>query len=331
MLWYKNNTSDIVVSTRIRLARNLDEYPFPNALHDKKAVINKIRQAVAAIPALSDNLEYVDISAFEPAKRQALAEEHLISFDMISGNDKAALISKDKTMSIMLMEEDHLRMQIILPGEALDKAWDDASRLDDALEENLNFAFDEEFGYLTACPTNTGTGMRASVMMHLPAVEATGNINRIISSASSLGIAVRGIYGEGSKAEGSMYQISNQITSGISEKDIIESLKNVVNQIKDMETEARSRLKKEKYDEISDRVYRSYGTLKYARKISSSEAKALISDVMLGQNMGIIENENKMNPLEAMVMTEPAMIMGSASMTADERDKKRAEVLRSIF
>ncbi len=331
MIWYKNNNSDIIISTRIRLARNLAEYPFPNALGDKSAALKKIKDALDTVPALSEQFEYSDLSKIDNARKQALAEEHLISFDMLDGTGKAAMISKDKTMSIMLMEEDHIRIQVIKPGECIREAFEDANNLDDALESKLDYAFDNEFGYLTACPTNVGTGMRASVMLHLPAIEATGNMERIMASASSLGIAVRGMYGEGSKAEGSMYQISNQGTSGISEADILASLENIVGQIVEMEKQARGTLAKNGADIIADKVYRSYGTLKYARKVSSSEAKALISDVMLGQNMGIIPNNNKMSPIEAIVMTEPAMIMGSSVMTPDERDKRRAEVLRSIF
>ncbi len=330
MIWYKNNTSDIIISTRIRLARNIADCPFPNALSDKAAVSERIKKAVSE-SAIGKDMEFFDLSAMDPKRRRALAEEHLISFDMLKGAGKAYMVSADKTMSIMLMEEDHLRIQVIRPGECLDEAWSAANAADDAIEQKLDYAFDEEFGYLTACPTNTGTGLRASVMMHLPALSAAGSMQSIISSASSLGIAVRGMYGEGSEAKGCMYQISNQVTSGISEEDIIAAVKNVAGQIENAEKKARESLMKKNGSAVADKLWRSYGTLKYARMISSDEAKALLSDVMLGQNMGIIPNENKMSLVEAVVMTEPAVISGSEELSPEERDKKRAEVLRSLI
>ena len=239
------------------------------------------------------------------------------------------MISKDRTMSIMLMEEDHIRLQIIKDGFALDEAYSLASKVDDVIEENITYAFDNDFGYLTACPTNTGTGMRASVMMHLPALTMTENINRVISSAGSLGIEVRGLYGEGTKAYGNLYQISNRITLGLSESQVIEKLTNVVNQIIDMETKARNMLKEKNYDAIADRLFRSYGTLKYARSVSSSEAKSLLSDVMLGQSLGIIPKESKIAPLECMVLSEPALVCDGKELSPNERDKKRAELIRN--
>jgi protein arginine kinase len=238
------------------------------------------------------------------------------------------LVSKDKTMSIMLMEEDHIRLQIIKSGYALDEAYLEASRVDDVIEENVTYAFDSEFGYLTACPTNTGTGMRASVMLHLPALTMTENISRVISSANGLGIEVRGLYGEGTKAYGSLYQISNRITLGVSEEQSLEKLKNIVNQVVEMENKARKALEENSIDALSDKLYRSYGTLKYARSISSAEAKSLLSDVMLGQNMGIIPKDGKITPIECMVETEPALLCGGKEIPPKARDKKRAEFIR---
>ena len=200
------------------------------------------------------------------------------------------------------------------------------------IEENIEYAFHKDFGYLTACPTNTGTGLRASVMMHLPALTMTNNMGRIISSASNLGIAVRGLYGEGSDAQGSFYQISNQITMGMTEEELIEKLKNIVNQIKEHEEKMRKRLMKENKTEIEDRVWRSFGTLKYARSISSKEAKALLSDVIMGKNMGIIKGTDA-NLVELMIDTEPHILSFNAKkeLSPDERDVKRAEVLREAL
>ncbi|MBQ6531284.1 MAG: protein arginine kinase [Clostridia bacterium] len=329
MIWYKNNNSDIVVSTRIRLARNLDKTPFPNALKDTKEVTEKIKNAIlGSNSTLSKDFDFIELDNTPAVRKQAMAEEHLISPVMCSGKGKSVMVNKDKTMSIMLMEEDHIRLQIIESGYALDKAYETASRVDDVIEESLTYAFDNEFGYLTACPTNTGTGMRASVMLHLPALTMTENINRVISSANGLGIEVRGLYGEGTKAYGSLYQISNRSTLGVSEEGTIEKLKNIVDQIIEMEQKARKALTDNNADALGDRLFRSYGTLKYARSVSSSEAKSLLSDVMLGQNLGIIPKDGRITPLECMVVTEPAILSDGKELKPNERDKKRAEFLR---
>lgn len=330
MIWYKDNNSDIVVSTRIRLARNLDKTPFPNALKDTKEVTEKIKNAIlGSNSTLAKDFDFIDLDNTPALRKQEMAEEHLISLVMCEGKGKSVLVSKDKTMSIMLMEEDHIRLQIIKDGYALEDAYSLASKVDDVIEENVTYAFDNDFGYLTACPTNTGTGMRASVMLHLPALTMTENINKVIASAGSLGIEVRGLYGEGTKAYGSLYQISNRVTLGMSEEQSLEKLKNIVGQIVEMETKARKALTDNSADALSDKLYRSYGTLKYARSISSSEAKSLLSDVMLGQNLGILPKEGKITPLECMVITEPALLCGGKELSPAERDKKRAELIRN--
>ena len=329
-VWYKDNNSDIAVSTRIRLARNLDKTPFPNALKDTKEVTEKIKNAIlGSNSTLAKDFDFIDLDNTPTIRKQEMAEEHLISPVMCEGKGKSVLVSKDKTMSIMLMEEDHIRLQIIKDGYALEDAYSLASKVDDVIEENVTYAFDNDFGYLTACPTNTGTGMRASVMLHLPALTMTENINKVIASAGSLGIEVRGLYGEGTKAYGSLYQISNRVTLGMTEEQSLERLKNIVGQVIEMETKARKALTDNSMDALSDKLYRSYGTLKYARSISSSEAKSLLSDVMLGQNLGILPMEGKITPLECMVITEPALLCGGKELSPAERDKKRAELIRN--
>lgn len=326
MIWYKNNDSDIAVSTRIRLARNLADEPFPNATKDLTGATKKIKDAVlGSNSTLAKDFEFIELDKLNENERAALADEHLISPQMINGKGKSVMINKDKTMSIMLMEEDHIRLQIIMAGNALKEAYETASRVDDVIEENAEYAFDEEFGYLTACPTNAGTGMRASVMLHLPALTMTGNMSRMISSVTSMGITVRGLYGEGTKAYGNMYQVSNQITMGLSEREIIEKLERVVEQITESEKKAREALMKNNADYIKDKVMRSYGILKYAYTMTSSEARELLSDVILGQNLGIIKKKN-LSPLECMINISPAMI---GDYSPEERDKKRAEFLRN--
>lgn len=329
MIWYKDKNDGIIISTRIRLARNLDGIPFPGALKDRKAAAQKIKSAVKnSNSPLASQFDYLELDNASNLNKLSLAEEHLVSPQMLEGEDRSVLISKDNTMSIMLMEEDHIRLQVILGGFKLDEAYDTATKLDDLIEENVNYAFDEEFGYLTACPTNAGTGLRASVMMHLPGLVLTKNISRVISQINNLGIEVRGLYGEGTEADGNLYQLSNRITMGLSEEEIIERLKKVVNQVAEAETKARSLLK-EKYGETSaDRFYRAYGTLKYARSMTSSEAKSLLSEVMLGRAMGIITEEGKLSPLECMICSTPSMISRGKELSPEERDKARADFLR---
>ena len=304
MIWYKEqNDNDIVVSTRVRLARNLSKYPFPNAMDSE--ILKNAREEIESSIMNSNSTLSKDFAAYrmdetDDVTKLMLAEKHLISPDLLKKKEASVLINKDESMSVMIMEEDHIRMQVIMGGFKLDEAYELADKVDDVIDENVQYAFDADFGYLTSCPTNTGTGLRASVMMHLPALTMTKSIQRIASSASNLGIAVRGMYGEGSKAHGSLYQISNQVTLGLSEKEIIEKVKNIVNQIAEHEQQARKRIIDNNKDYIEDKIWRSYGTLKYARSISSKEAIELISDVLMGKNMGIIETGN--NFIELMIM-----------------------------
>ncbi len=328
MIWYKQDDPEIVISTRIRLARNLKGVPFPNRLQDKEKVINKIKDAVfSSNSTLSDDFKDIHLSGLSANEKNRLAENHLISRQMTEPGVHECLINSDETMSLMIMEEDHIREQVILSGYRLDEAYGICDKVDDVLSESLEFAFDEDIGYLTACPTNVGTGLRASVMLHLPALSLTRRIDRIIESANNIGIAVRGYYGEGSKADGFFYQISNQITTGASESEIIDSVKNVTNQIIDLEKGARQQLEKEDKDRLEDKIYRSFGLLRYARKISSGEAISLLSDVLLGRNLGIIKEKGNMQPMELIVCSAPAHI-DDGSMTPGQRDIKRAGLIR---
>ena len=330
MIWYKNNNGGIVISTRIRLARNIDSVPFPASLKDKKEVTNKIKDAVLkSNSTLASDFDFIELDNVSKQNRVSMAEEHLISPQMLDGKEQSVLLNKDKTMSIMLMEEDHIRLQVIKSGLALDEAYDTANRVDDVIEESLTYAFDEEFGYLTACPTNAGTGLRASVMMHLPALTITKNIGKVIQASTGLGIEVRGLYGEGTSADGNLYQISNRITMGLSEHEILEKLKGVVNQVIEMEEKARKALSENSKTALEDKIFRSYGILKYARSISSSEAKELLSDVMLGTDLGIIPKEGKLTPLECMVKSAPSFISGDSEIPPEERDIRRAEFIRN--
>lgn len=334
MMWYEDKNNDIVVSTRIRLARNLKDTPFPMFMtaEQKKQSADKLQSAIVdGNSTIASSFEIFNMDDMSDMDKQAMCEEHLISDELTKRNGARALISKDKTMSIMLMEEDHIRLQIIMSGYKLDEAYSLADKVDDVIEENAEYAFDKDFGYLTSCPTNVGTGLRASVMVHLPALAMTNNLERVLNSAANLGIAVRGLYGESSKTVGDLYQLSNQVTLGASEQDIIAKLKNITDQIIEYEKQARKTLAEKHKDIIEDRVWRAYGTLKYARKISSDEAKTLFSNVMLGINMGIINAD--INVIKMMIMSEPANVAKSAGklIDADERDKKRAEMIRKML
>lgn len=324
MIWYKNNNSDIVISTRIRLARNLEATPFPSALNDTSEVTKKIKDSIlSSNSTLAKDFDFIDLDNTPTDEKERLREEHLISPQMVQGKGRSVMINKDRTMSIMLMEEDHIRLQIIEGGNKLKEAYETASRVDDVIEESLSYAFDKDFGYLTACPTNAGTGLRASAMLHLPALTMTNNISRILASVSNMGIAVRGLYGEGTKAYGNLYQISNQVTMGLSESEIIEKLNNVINQIVDAEEKTRKALSEKNSDFIKNKIMRSYGLLKYAYTMDSSEARELLSDIMLGQSMGILQ-KGKTPPLECMINITPSFIGGT---NPSERDRQRAKYL----
>lgn len=331
MIWYNDLNDGTILSTRVRLARNLDKTPFPAALSDKAKAetTKKLKSAIFdSNSTLAKDFSAIDLDKLGRTEKISMLEEHLISPQMVDGKGHTALVNKNKTMSVMFMEEDHIRLQVIMGGYCLDEAYDLADKVDDVLEESLTYAFDERYGYLTACPTNAGTGLRASVMMHLPGLVMTGNISRVLQSVSGVGVAVRGLYGEGTEAEGCMYQISNQVTMGLTEKEIIDKLKAVVNKIADMERQAREALKKNHLPRLEDKLFRSYGILKYARSISSAEAKTMLSDVMLGQNMGIIKCGGKMTPLELMIKTAPSVIMAGRELAPAERDRRRAELIR---
>ena len=335
MIWYSaNNENDIMVSTRVRVARNLKKYPFPNKMtkEDAKSVLEEVKNSIfMSNSSLAKDFEFLELANTSPVNIRALTEQHFISPDLASSKYGGVLINKDKTMSIMINEEDHIRLQVILPGFNLQEAWDTANKVDDLIEENTDYAFDEELGYLTACPTNLGTGLRASVMMHLPALTMTREISNIIASAGNLGIAVRGIYGEGSEALGNLYQISNRITMGLTEEELIEKVSNVAKQIEEYEQKARTRLMENNQNALSDKVWRSYGILKYSQNISSKEAKSLISNVILGKALNIIKEPINTPLIELMVKTEPAVIANGTDMSAEARDQKRAELIRGAI
>lgn len=331
--WYneKLNNDNIVVSTRVRLARNLSGLPFPFGMNETQREELKERVKTAIIESntpFAETLKFIDMADVPENEVRAMVERHIISPEFAKTNTaKAIILSSDESISIMIGEEDHVRIQVILAGFQLQKAYDIAEQLDRFLNEKLLFAFDSELGYLTECPTNLGTGLRASVMMHLPLCETTGQLNSISETVSKIGFTVRGIYGEGSKSEAGLYQISNQITLGISEKNAIDNLSLIATQLMEKEKNAQSQI-----DEIflEDKVFRALGILKNCRVLESKEMMNLLSLIILGQRMGIIKESYE--PIKILIEAGPHMLMKRfGTLTPEERDVKRAEFIREHF
>lgn len=325
--------SDIVVSSRIRLARNLSAFPFTNraSQHQKAEIETLLRERIARLDFLP-RLDYLNLATLNPVDRQFLVERQLISREMAAADGPRGLaLTAEETVSIMVNEEDHLRLQVMRSGQALEDALAEIDRLDDALEQKVSYAFSEEFGYLTACPTNVGTGMRASVMLHLPALVLTKQIEKVFRALQKMNLAVRGLYGEGSRASGDFYQISNQVTLGKSETTILTEIGAVIPQIIGYERQARQALARESRQVLQDRVSRAYGTLCSATMMTSEETMDLLSSVRLGVNLGIIEEVTIPTVNELFLLTQPAHLqkLVGAPLDGEERNSARARYLRS--
>jgi len=324
--------SDIVISSRIRLARNLAEFPFiSRATQEDRAEIAKTLQDCVAELDSSFKLDYVDVSKLEEIDRQLLVERQLISREHAENQGaRGVAIDSQEQVSLMINEEDHLRVQVMHSGLDLRGAWDQINRVDDLIEERVTYAFNEELGYLTACPTNVGTGMRVSVMLHLPALVITRQIDKLFRSLQKISLAVRGLYGEGSQAMGDFYQISNQITLGRSEIELVEQVSGVVPSIIEYERKAREHLVRESQENLHDRVSRAYGILRTAQTISSEETMHLLSSVRMGVNLGLIADLPMPTVNKLFIYTQPAHLQklsGSELSTAD-RNIERARYLR---
>ena len=332
--WYKDDSAQkgIIISSRIRLARNLKDLPFPrrmtaDAMTELKA---RVKNAVESISLKSDyKLKYIEMDSVPEAEIASMVERHIISPDFSKNFEgRAIAISEDERICIMIGEEDHIRIQVLLPGSSVDEAYSAADEIDTLLNEKLNFAYDNRLGYLTECPTNIGTGLRASMMLHLPICESKGDINTISDAAGKIGLTVRGMYGEGSKASASLYQLSNQITLGISEKNAIENLKAIADQIVEREKQHRMQIGSLKLEDI---VFRALGTLKYARLLSCDELMKLISMIKMGVDEGIM-TEAELRAIELLIEAQPATIAKKFSLSGPaERDETRARVIREIL
>lgn len=324
---------DVVISTRLRIARNISNYKFPDfmAMDESQAVIEEV------LNAMKDNKDiyrFYRVDDLSELERVELVEDHLISPRLAkSSKNGGFLLREDEKSTIMINEEDHIRIQVLLSGLNTHDGWEICSEIDDHLEKNIEYAFHEKFGYLTSCPTNVGTGLRASVMVHLPCLSMTGHINTIIDGLGKIGLTSRGIYGEGSKALGHLFQISNQTTLGENEEEIIKKLNRVVLQIVARERSTRGYMLDKKKIELEDKIFRSLGILNYSRLISSTEAMTHLSNVKLGCDVAIINSINPKDIVKLMIDIQPANIQRNSNkeMTKDERDIYRAQIIRNKF
>jgi protein arginine kinase len=322
----------IVMSSRVRLARNLREASFPGWAKkpERVKILETILPAVSALPEMADSFaEAMDnLTALD---KQILVERHLISREHAAKNVGSGIVlNREESFCVMINEEDHLRMQALRPGFQIREAWNAIDRLDSALEKKLNFAFDNELGYLTACPTNLGTGIRVSAMLHLPGLVLAEQINPIIQSVNKLGLAVRGLYGEGTEALGNIFQVSNQMTLGESETTIVERLEKVLSQIIEHEENARQTLLEKKPKTVFNHVGRAYGVLANAHSISSKETMNLLSLLRLGIDLGSFPGTERALVDELFLTTQPAHLQKQISdkLSAEERDLIRADMVR---
>ena len=322
----------IVTSSRIRLARNLVNYPFPNKSSKKELedVLSTVEKAFGQIEYFKDSTLF-RISEIDSVDRQFLVERHLMSHEHASTTDgKGLIVSKEEILSIMINEEDHLRIQVMQSGLNLTETWKIINTIDDALASKMGFAFYPDWGYLTACPTNTGTAMRGSVMLHLPALVMTKQINKVLTAISKLSFASRGFYGEGTQASGKFYQISNQVSLGHSEEDIIQNINGLIKQIIEQEEQARQALLLQNRPMLEDKICRSYGILKHAHIMSSQETIELLSMIRLGIDMGILKDVSHKTINQMFLMIQPAHLqkIDGKKLNAFERDTKRASLIR---
>ena len=333
--WYLQNgkNSDVVISTRVRLARNIKGFNFENKCknEDKKQILAKIESIV---PSLGYGLQLLKLKDMDDLTKLSLVEKHIISPEFVNSSDenKAILINNEENVCIMINEEDHLRMQVFGEGMAIEELMNLAIEIDQKLETLLDYAYSEKYGYLTACPTNVGTGARISVMVHLPGLTETGNLNKVLNIVNNFGMNVRGVYGEGSQSMGNIYQISNNQTLGITEKETVKNMKIITEKVIEQERIARKYLGKEQA-RFEDMVYRSFGILENARVLSSNECIDLLSDVKLGTDMGVISELDDTKVKKLFLYTKPANLQKYCGkvMNTNERDIKRTEIIRQII
>ena len=324
--------SNIVMSSRIRLARNLFSVPFPNKASKKDLlhVLSAVQDAMEKIDYFKDSTLFL-MSDLDSIDRQFLIERHLMSHEHASNTDgKALIVSQEEILSVMINEEDHLRIQVMQSGLNLQETWKIIDTIDDGLAEILQYAFLNHWGYLTACPTNTGTAMRGSVMLHLPALVMTKQINKVLTAIAKLSFASRGFYGEGTQARGNFYQISNQVSLGHSEEDIIQNINGLIRQVIEQEEQARQALILQNKPMLEDKIFRSLGVLKNAHIVSSQETIELLSMVRLGIDLGLVKNIDRCTINELLILIQPAHLqkIEGKKLSATARDVRRASLMR---
>jgi len=324
--------ADIVISSRVRLARNLADFPFITRATDTDRVqIEKLLRGQILNIEAREEILYVDLGELPGVDRQLLVERHLISREHAeSRGARAVAIDRREKFSVMVNEEDHLRIQVLTSGFDLESVWEQVNRIDDLIESKVTYAFHEKLGYLTACPTNVGTGMRVSVMLHLPALVITRQIDKVFRSLQKIGLAVRGLYGEGSQAMGDFYQVSNQVTLGKSEGELIRQIADIVPVVIDYERKARQFLVKESQENLHDRVSRAYGILSTAQTISSEETMMLLSSVRMGINLGLLPDLEIPVVNQLFIQTQPAHLqkLTGSELDTSDRNIERARYLR---
>ena len=332
--WLKGTgpNADIVISSRIRLARNLDKFPFSHWANRKKGeeALNIILTSASGI----DNLKGAAVfrlAEMDSIDKQFLIERHLMSMEQAQKTEnKALIVDNEEIVSIMVNEEDHMRVQVMQSGFNLFEAWNIINQIDNFFAKDLTFSFSNEWGYLTACPTNTGTGMRGSVMLHLPALVMTRQVDRVLAAIAKLSFTTRGLYGEGTQATGNFFQISNQVSLGPSEQEITDNINSIIRQIIEQEAQAREIMILKSRALLEDRINRSLGILKSARIITSKETIELLSMVRLGMDLEIIKDVSRSRLNELFIITQPAHLqkIEGSKISSEERDLKRAELIR---
>ena len=332
--------SDIVLSTRVRLARNLQGHAFgPRArVNDREAVLRQVRDATERVELLEGS-SLVDLPDLEPRSRRILLERRLASNDLVGQNGDgpargtAVLMTSRDPLSVMVNEEDHLRLQTLLSGLRLQEAWSLVDRFDEQLGEDLPYAYHHEFGFLTSCPTNVGTGLRASVLVHLPGLVLTKEIGKVLQALSQVGLTFRGLYGEGSEVVGNFFQVSNQTTLGKTEEDLVDHLEKMVRQVIHYETQARNVLLRDAAQVTEDKIWRAYGLLRYARSLSFEELMNLLSGVRLGVGLKLLPDLRVYTLNKLMIFSQPAHLEEAAGreLPPSENDVHRAAYVRRIL
>lgn len=331
MSWYLEDgkDSDVVVSSRVRIARNIAGKKFVSTASDEelKDVLMTIKNS-----NIDSDLHFINLSNLDELMKNSLVEKRVISRDLLEMKETGILLNDTEDISIMINEEDHLRIQVMKPGFNLDEALSDAIKVDEKISSKINYAYNDKYGFLTACPTNLGTGLRASVMLHLPALRLTGKIEKVLEVVNKVNLNVRGVYGEGTEAIGDLYQVSNKISLGVTEEEIVENVKLIVQKLIEQERKAREYLKNQG-ETFEDKISRTYGNLVYARKMTYSECAKIISIVRLGISMGIITeiDNKKLNKIS--ILTKPATLQKylKKELSAEERDIERAKVIKQII